>query len=194
MAAASFLSIPQILLGYYKVPGALVLLTPYIHTWHIIIVENQFVSGPSLIILRNFSVATIYPIVTLFVCPTLNLFDRRAQKNWCKFILVLNIVITAVYICLFFPENGVKFVLAAEEIKSTIIMNTIVLAVYSCFMIYHNDLVNQVYEEVKQGNESMAANTREKEEFFATISHEIRNPLQSLQGSVELMRVLRDRD
>ncbi len=54
-------------------------------------------------------------------------------------------------------------------------------------MMYFNDLSGRVYEDVKKANEAIESATREKEAFFATISHEIRNPLQSLLGSVELL-------
>ncbi len=124
------------------------------------------------------------------MCPSLNFFDRRGQKFWGKLVLAANLVVTVGYVCFFFPGDEERFVMNAADVRNSLVVNTAVLTVYSSFLIYLNDLVNQTYEEVKTSNEAMAANTREKEEFFATISHEIRNPLQSLQGSVELMAEL----
>ncbi len=82
--------------------------------------------------------------------------------------------------------------MTAEQVKVTLVCNIMGMSVLELLMIYFNDLSAQVYEDVKKANEAIEAATKEKESFFATISHEIRNPLQSLQGSVDLLGEMRD--
>ncbi len=122
--------------------------------------------------------------MSLFVIPTLHLFDRKNQRIWCEIILAVNVALTAAFLLFWFPEDREAFVLTPEMARLSVIVAIVAITLATGLMIYLNDLANQVYEEV---NITIEENTREKEQFFATISHEIRNPLQSLQGSVELL-------
>lgn len=63
---------------------------------------------------------------------------------------------------------------------------TIVICVL-CEM-YFEKVQIEAYQTAKTFTEEAHRQASEKESFFATISHEIRNPLQSLLGSVELLQ------
>ncbi len=125
----------------------------------------------------------------MFTIPTFHLFDRRRQTFWSAFILVATVILTLLYVFVLFPQQE-SFVFSAKNIKISILFNFSALALAVAFMIYLGNLVSSAYDEVKRTNETIESNTKEKEEFFATVSHEIRNPLQSLQGSVELLSEL----
>ncbi len=90
--------------------------------------------------------------------------------------LAVNIVLPIWYVFWLFPRDRTEFVLPAHEIKNAILTNSITISIATIMMIYFNDLTGQVYESVRKSNEMTEAATREKESFFATISHEIRNP------------------
>ncbi len=176
VAVISFALVPVVLYKHYTIPCALILIAPYTHSWLMILTQNQFILGPVFV-----------AILTLNVCPTLHLFDRERQKWWGFLLLVGNLTLAFCAVFFAYPENDVKFTITSKDIKQSVLLNMFVLTIYTGFMIYINDVSNQVYEAVKRTNETIEAATREKEEFYATMSHEIRNPLQSLQGSVELM-------
>ncbi len=121
--------------------------------------------------------------------PTLYMFDRQAQKTISWLLLIGNIVLTAVQLCWYIPD---EFRMTAKELRAVLVRNIFALSVVTLHMMYFNNLSGQVHDDVKKSNETMEAATREKETFFATISHEIRNPLQSLQGSVDLLGEAKD--
>ncbi len=129
-------------------------------------------------------------VVTICVIPLLNLFSRRRQRIWCLITLFANIVLTLFYVRFLFPKQE-SFVMNANDMKNAMLITSLATGMCTALTMQLGRLVNNVYDEVKRTNETIENNTREKEEFFATISHEIRNPLQSLQGSVELMAELR---
>ncbi|MDR3548002.1 MAG: ATP-binding protein, partial [Candidatus Pacebacteria bacterium] len=82
------------------------------------------------------------------------------------------------------PET---MVLPRDAIKAAMVTNVVGISLYIILLFQFNELSNQVYEDVKNTNEAIENSTKEKEAFFATISHEIRNPLQSMLGSIELL-------
>ncbi len=51
----------------------------------------------------------------------------------------------------------------------------------------HTKISNQLFDDVKRYSEDVDRSASEKEVFFACMSHEIRNPIQSLQGALELL-------
>ncbi len=124
------------------------------------------------------------------MCPTLHLFDRERLKFWGGVLLVGNIVLGVGCVFVLYSVDEKTLVLTAAQVKSSILLYVITLILYSGFVVYINTLTSQVYDDVKKTNETIEAANREKEQFYATMSHEIRNPLQSLQGSVDLMSEL----
>ncbi len=97
-----------------------------------------------------------------------------------------NAVITVAYLGIFLSEDTV-IVANATKIRSALATNLVVMSIISVLLLYSNDVTDRVYEDVKRKSELIESSTREKEAFFAAISHEIRNPLQSLSASVELL-------
>ena len=87
-----------------------------------------------------------------------------------------------------FCKTTIDFTIPAKDAQRMIQNLMVVIIVCSLVMMYFNNISASLYEELIKVNDSLAANTKEKEAFFATISHEIRNPLQSLLCSVELLQ------
>lgn len=118
--------------------------------------------------------------------PTVYLFDTRGQRLCCGLVVLGNVLFTFVYVTFFFPD--VKIVsMPAEDLKGTLMSNAVGMSIYAAVMIGFFGLSGQVYEDAKRTSEATEAAAKEKEAFFAAISHEIRNPLQSLLVSVELL-------
>ncbi len=124
------------------------------------------------------------------MCPALNLFNRRRQQFWTLLLLVLNVLFALIYVCFFCPKGRLTIVIDWAEIRNAIIVSALNLIINTCFLLYISHVSNRVYDEIVRINEMVESNTREKEEFFAAMSHEIRNPLQSLMGSIDLMSEL----
>lgn len=51
----------------------------------------------------------------------------------------------------------------------------------------HSNVADKIYDEVIANGKKVEQQSKEKETFFACMSHEIRNPIQSLVGSIELL-------
>eukprot|EP01022_Parablepharisma_sp_SALTPOND_P024360 TRINITY_DN536_c0_g1_i1.p1 TRINITY_DN536_c0_g1~~TRINITY_DN536_c0_g1_i1.p1 ORF type:complete len:666 (+),score=101.58 TRINITY_DN536_c0_g1_i1:574-2571(+) len=101
------------------------------------------------------------------------------------FVLIGNIVFLFLYLEFLQPQTEV--VMTVLEIRRKLIAIMAGLGMTILISMSFDKVTHQVYEDVKKTNERIAANTKEKEMFFATMSHEIRNPLQSLLGSIELL-------
>ncbi len=121
------------------------------------------------------------------IIPTFYLFDRQGQKLATMLAFAGNIVLTLVHLQWCFPKDKSEFTFSVYEMKVSLVCAIATMSVDLLFLMYLNNLSGKVYEDVKAANEATEAAAKEKEAFFATISHEIRNPLQSLQGSVELL-------
>ncbi len=186
---ACLFSLPFYFSGHEDFACSVVCAGTYIHAWLALLQQRQFILGTYFTTLSIF-ISLKLVIVSLFVIPTLNLFTRRRQVFWALITFAANVALTALYLLVLFPSGKREFVTPTYVIKSSILISSISNGVSICITIFIGSLVNKVYDDVKHTNESIEANTREKEDFFATISHEIRNPLQSLQGSVELLSEL----
>eukprot|EP01022_Parablepharisma_sp_SALTPOND_P034234 TRINITY_DN90_c0_g1_i1.p1 TRINITY_DN90_c0_g1~~TRINITY_DN90_c0_g1_i1.p1 ORF type:complete len:572 (-),score=64.19 TRINITY_DN90_c0_g1_i1:374-2089(-) len=79
-------------------------------------------------------------------------------------------------------------VVTPEMVNDALINLTITNSVGILVMMHYNAISNNVYETVKVIYDKLSNNTKEKEQLFASISHEIRNPLQTLVGAVELLQ------
>ncbi len=177
------------LIGRESLACSLLSFITFIQAWITLFEQHQFIMGMCLVTIGNTLIVQSGNIVTLFVIPTFHMFSRKRQLCWCTFTLTANTVLTALYVRYFLPVQD-EFVTKARDLKHAIIASSTATCLSTIFAVYLGNLVANVYEEVQRTNEMIESNTREKEEFFATISHEIRNPLQSLQGSVELLTEL----
>ncbi len=173
--------------GHECFVAAVLSMITYVQSWITLFEQNQFVQGVGYIMMSTNNIITI---VTLFFIPTFNIFNRRGRLEWSVYTMVSNAVLALIYVFIVLPSPE-NFVINAADLKSSILACFFVMTICSIFAIYISNMVGHAYEEVKRTNETIESNTREKEEFFAAISHEIRNPLQSLQGSVDLVAELR---
>ncbi len=84
------------------------------------------------------------------------------------------------------PASGL--VISLSSLRRNFAYGSIVIiASMACELLFDSVLLS-VYEETKKYSDAVKKATEDKEDFFATMSHEIRNPLQSLLGSVELLQ------
>eukprot|EP01022_Parablepharisma_sp_SALTPOND_P012649 TRINITY_DN162_c0_g1_i1.p1 TRINITY_DN162_c0_g1~~TRINITY_DN162_c0_g1_i1.p1 ORF type:complete len:837 (+),score=57.54 TRINITY_DN162_c0_g1_i1:155-2512(+) len=167
--------IPFLQMGYETLVRAILALVFYLYAWSIIIIDRDFIVGPG-------AVAT----ACFFVVPTVYFFDGKGQRISTFLILISNFLLLGVYLKCFPCHEAVT--LSSETINLGVSTNIISMSTYILLMIRFNILSNAVYEDVKSANARIESSTKEKENFFATVSHEIRNPLQSLLGAVELLQ------
>lgn len=104
----------------------------------------------------------------------------------CSLIFALNIVFLTFYINYLSPQENV--IMTPAYIKSKMTTATIAISLSMIVYMYFNRVTYSVFDDVESLNAKIENNAKEKEAFFATISHEIRNPLQSLIGSIELLQ------
>lgn len=76
------------------------------------------------------------------------------------------------------PSESVTF--TPEDFRRMNIVNisATMISVYLCMEYIWQS--NKIFDNIKQNSEQIEQQSREKETFFACISHEIRNPIQSL--------------
>ncbi len=162
-------------LGYETPVRWLVLSAVYLHGWFGLLYKTDFFVPPIII-----------SCVSLVYFPSNFLFDSPRQVLVSWIMVVGNFVLLLVFHFIFpvtetlvIPARAVmnKITIEIVEITLTILMNTSFISVN-----------RTVYEEAQRSSDSIARTTKEKELFFATISHEIRNPLQSLLYSLELLQ------
>ena len=112
------------------------------------------------------------------------------NKQWQIAINVSLLACNLIFIVFFdiFYNLSTDIVLKPQDVKRS--MTIALLCLSGCIVVNmsFSSVTHSVYEDAKLTNDRIANNTKEKELFFATISHEIRNPLQSLLGSVELLQ------
>eukprot|EP01022_Parablepharisma_sp_SALTPOND_P019939 TRINITY_DN3503_c0_g1_i1.p2 TRINITY_DN3503_c0_g1~~TRINITY_DN3503_c0_g1_i1.p2 ORF type:complete len:761 (+),score=79.40 TRINITY_DN3503_c0_g1_i1:274-2556(+) len=161
--------------GYENVVRAGLATSFYFYCWMIILFQRNFITGSA-------AIAT----TSLSFVPIIYLFDRKGQTMSLALVLIFNAVFACVFI-IYFPQTQV-LVLTPDLVNMSICTNVIGITIFGLLTMYFNSLSNAVYADVKTTNETIENNTKEKERFFATISHEIRNPLQSLLGSIELLQ------
>eukprot|EP01022_Parablepharisma_sp_SALTPOND_P018791 TRINITY_DN311_c0_g1_i1.p1 TRINITY_DN311_c0_g1~~TRINITY_DN311_c0_g1_i1.p1 ORF type:complete len:745 (+),score=83.48 TRINITY_DN311_c0_g1_i1:559-2793(+) len=167
--------VPIVYAGYETFSRIVLAVTYFVYCWMLIIFQRDFITGPC-------AVAT----TTFFFIPMIYFFDRKGQMVSCVLIVICNILLAYIFVN-YFPETK-DLVLKPKDINMGVCTDVLGMSVYLFTMIYFNSLSNKVYEDVKATNERIETSSKEKEEFFATVSHEIRNPLQSLLGAVELLQ------
>ena len=86
-----------------------------------------------------------------------------------------------------FPPDKVV-TLSASEINKGLFLAVCIMIVGLLITMHFNAVFNRIYDEVRSINNNIEGSIRDKEAFFTMISHEIRNPLQSLLGSIELLQ------
>ncbi len=157
----------------------------YLCFWPLLAIQHDFVQGPICIALGIFA-SREKCVATFVTIPASHFFDSSAQNISCVCMLVGNVA--GVFATLFvFPVRD-NIVMTPAETNRAVITMLLAIVLGTCIMSIFNSVSHAVYEEVKNSHAKIEANTAEKEAFMATVSHEIRNPLQSLAGSVDLLR------
>ncbi len=122
------------------------------------------------------------------------------ESNW-KIItigqLVFNIIAVLIYSHFYVPAAGNSFVCAiiigivisAADVKRSIYSLLIVIIAAMTIEIYFERVKQHVFNELLEYSGRVEQTAQTKEVFFAGVSHDIRNLLQSILGSVELLQI-----
>ncbi len=89
------------------------------------------------------------------------------------------------------PAEGLFF--SAKVLKSSVFRTLILMTFQILAELYFDDIRQGVFDELQEYSERTERATKAKEVFFACMSHEIRNPLQCLLGSVDLLQQSTDK-
>ncbi len=168
-------------MGFQSVVRAVFSAVVFAGFWFILIIQRDFIVG-----------VTGISLGTFVIVPMSYHFDKVGQIVACTLMLVGNVGALAVF-RLVHPMTG-ELVWRPTDVNRGMftVLTGIVLGL--AIVMSFNDVSHKVFEELRLMNEKLENNTREKEAFFATVSHEIRNPLQSMLGSVELLQDRRMRE
>ena len=77
--------------------------------------------------------------------------------------------------------------LTKELIKEAMLHLCFVVMLILCTRLSHSNVADKLYDDIIENSEKIDQQCKEKETFFACMSHEIRNPIQSLMGALELL-------
>ncbi len=114
------------------------------------------------------------------------LFEKFKWRITTTCIFLIDIFCFIYYARYLVPVNGIF--LSEQNIKQSMYNNIMTITLFTVTELYFDGLKQDVFNELKLYTEKTERDTRDKEVFFACMSHEIRNPLQSLLGSVELLQ------
>ncbi len=106
--------------------------------------------------------------------------------RWTLIILTSDILFFSLYAIYFFPSHDIT--LSSHDIHKCMFYIVLFLLLHLFIETYFDGVRQSVFNELKRYSDELERNIREKEVFFACMSHEIRNPLQSLIGAVELFQ------
>eukprot|EP01022_Parablepharisma_sp_SALTPOND_P023166 TRINITY_DN480_c0_g1_i1.p2 TRINITY_DN480_c0_g1~~TRINITY_DN480_c0_g1_i1.p2 ORF type:complete len:823 (-),score=89.53 TRINITY_DN480_c0_g1_i1:4376-6844(-) len=143
--------------------------------WTLIFLENDLITGPATIACGNFA-----------VIPVNYLFDKKAQVHAYFLSGIGNVVLWLIYE--FFYAPTYDLVITREIAKTRMTSCVILLVGTSIFWIYFSRATSKIFVEMRESQEKMEQAAQEKSVFFSALSHEIRNPLQSLLASLELIQ------
>ena len=122
----------------------------------------------------------------LFTIRVSYFFDKKYQTLACITAIACNVFLAVGRVIFFAQKENMIF--TPEMINKGLFISILVIVLHVAASLYFNEVSSSVYQDLKKTNDILENNTKEKDAFFATISHEIRNPLQSLLGSVELLQ------
>ncbi|MDR3547488.1 MAG: hypothetical protein P4M11_04315, partial [Candidatus Pacebacteria bacterium] len=110
------------------------------------------------------------------------MFESRKQTTITLIMFASSVAAMLVSAYKNIPESGLTLTL--EHARKVFVTAIVVFTCNVLCEIYFDKVRNAVYAEVKKYSDEVKRATEDKENFFAVMSHEIRNPLQSLLGSV----------
>ncbi len=124
-------------------------------------------------------------VASFLVVPIIFMYDGRALKIANGVMLGVNFLSIAIFLLWLIPTELV--VLMPKRLRFEFFNFAALVLEGTIIRIYSDSFSGEVYQRIQQMAARLEASTREKGTFFATISHELRNPLQVLLGSLELI-------
>eukprot|EP01022_Parablepharisma_sp_SALTPOND_P004416 TRINITY_DN120242_c1_g1_i1.p1 TRINITY_DN120242_c1_g1~~TRINITY_DN120242_c1_g1_i1.p1 ORF type:complete len:714 (+),score=38.57 TRINITY_DN120242_c1_g1_i1:550-2691(+) len=115
------------------------------------------------------------------------LFDRIRRKVVTLFVLCGDIFFLWLYSVIYTPDRQIMS--PKDRVNKAVGISIVVITVSLISELYFDNIRQGVYDQLKDYSESIRKATEAKQSFFAAMSHEIRNPLQSLLGCVELINL-----
>ena len=111
------------------------------------------------------------------------MFERAYQRLLYYGSILFTLSVFAVY----FASIQAEYVASPSFLRQKAIHAMIAVLVLQSLSFYYTNAFNHVLEEIKVYSDKVGKQAKDKEVFFACMSHEIRNPIQSLIGSIELL-------
>jgi len=100
---------------------------------------------------------------------------------------VILVYVISVFLFLYFLVPSVEITITSEQMRNKILTNSIIILLYEALNQDNNKNTNLLFDYVKEYGKRIEEQAKEKENFFSCMSHEIRNPIQSLLGSLEII-------
>ena len=143
---------------------------------------KDLMKTPTAIICKNLPFKDIVP---WFIVNSIFMFEKRAQRLLSNCTLVYILIVSPAFIYFGVPSSDITFTPNEMRLRNSI--NVVVTIVCMYFGMEYISKSNLVFDTIKGYSEEVEQQSKEKENFFACMSHEIRNPIQSLMGALELM-------
>jgi len=146
-----------------------------LYGWSLIYFEENFIMGPATIACGNFA-----------VIPINNFFDKKGLSKTYLLSAFLNIFIYVIYAIFFLPQKPVIYEISTiyREMVSFIAL----LMGTTIYWVYFGCATTNLYDEMRNELEKLETDIYEKNKFFSIISKEIRNPLNNLHMSLEMLQ------
>lgn len=112
------------------------------------------------------------------------MFERVHQRICFLVMLLYGLTI---FLSFYFSFGIQEITLTARDIKQKMISNMIVTIAIISLNYYYTKIPNKLFEDIKEYSDAVDFHCQEKENFFNSVSKEIRNPIQSLLGGLELL-------
>ena len=109
--------------------------------------------------------------------PMVYLFNVKLQRMMMG-ICLLGLIVSAVARCLTLPEEDI--IIHPGIFRKQLIGFILIVILSFLSHIFFSNVANQLFDNVQAYSEAVEKTTKEKQLFFACMSHEIRNPLHSL--------------
>eukprot|EP01022_Parablepharisma_sp_SALTPOND_P014241 TRINITY_DN1921_c0_g1_i1.p1 TRINITY_DN1921_c0_g1~~TRINITY_DN1921_c0_g1_i1.p1 ORF type:complete len:391 (-),score=34.07 TRINITY_DN1921_c0_g1_i1:1680-2852(-) len=130
-----------------------------------------------------FAFCTLIGYLLLMQC--MYMFEKATQRRAFAIGTLFAIVVYGLYYFVG-PDDELPLV-TAELTRNRVVNALLVTILIQALSFYYASLSNQIFEEVKNYSDRIDQEAKEKETFIACVSHEIRNPIQALMGSLELL-------
>eukprot|EP01022_Parablepharisma_sp_SALTPOND_P018726 TRINITY_DN30_c0_g2_i3.p1 TRINITY_DN30_c0_g2~~TRINITY_DN30_c0_g2_i3.p1 ORF type:complete len:452 (+),score=16.21 TRINITY_DN30_c0_g2_i3:526-1881(+) len=123
-------------------------------------------------------------VVALNLLQCLFMFEKRVQNGIHVFSLFFATILFTLYFWLIPDET---YLVTTKTVKSKIVIVMMCVVLVQGLGYYYTKISNKLFDDLKRYSEDVDSQAQEKETFFACMSHEIRNPIQSILGALELL-------